>query len=51
MVVSAGPWARNVVDNANPISSTTIREVTTSDAIAKHLSFTANHLRMSFLSP
>jgi hypothetical protein len=33
MVVSAGPWARNVVDNAKPVSSTRIREVTTSAAI------------------
>jgi hypothetical protein len=37
MVVSAGPWARNVVDNPNPVSSTSIREVTTSAAIGKHL--------------
>jgi hypothetical protein len=48
MVVSAGPWACSVLNNANANADSSTRKLTISVAIGKHLLFTANHLRMSF---
>jgi hypothetical protein len=49
IVVSAGPWACDPVDNVNAISSASARKIAAFAGVGKHLLFTA-HLRMSFLS-
>jgi hypothetical protein len=37
IVVSAGPYACNLVENVNAISTTSTSEITTTAAIGKHL--------------
>ena len=48
IVVSAGPWARDCVDNVNATSSASAGKIAPFAVVGKHLLFTANHLRMSF---